>query len=361
MKSIFDPVNIGNLELKNRIVRSATAEMKADAEGALTDGYVPVFEGLAKGGVGAIITGMFGVDEYSGFGPGTPNTYHAGFVQGFRQFADLVHSYGCRIIIQLVHVGAKGMFPEEGKQPLGPSDLSIPRAKPARAMTREEIAALAASFAEAASRCKEAGADGVQIHAAHGYLISQFLSPSTNKRTDEYGGAIENRGRILLEILDAMRASTGGDFPIWVKINCKDLVEESVTMDECVWLCKELEKRGLDAIELSAGMGYDRNTSPSKRIKGEEDEGSFAPEALALAEEAGIPVISTGGFRTPDVIEMWLNKGNIAAIGLSRPLICEPGLVSRWEAGDREKARCISCSRCYRFTKGYGCQVFPAG
>lgn len=358
MKGIFDPINISGLGIKNRIVRSATAEMKADKEGRLTDGYIPVFEDLAKGGVGVIITGMFGVDGNSGFGPGTPNTYNDSFTQGFRKCSDLVHGYDCRIIVQLCHTGAKAMMPDGGAQPLGPSDMALPHAKPARAMTKEEIKELTGSFATAASRCKEAGADGIQIHAAHGYLISQFLSPSTNKREDEYGGPIENRGRILLEILGAMREAVGGGFPIWVKINGKDLVEESITPEECAWLCLELEKHGLDAIELSAGMGYDRNSSPSKRIVEESDEGSFAPEALALADKSGIPVISTGGFRTPEVIERWLNQGNIAAIGMSRPLICEPGLVNRWKEGRIEKARCVSCSKCYRPKAGYGCQVF---
>jgi len=359
MKSIFDPINIGTIEVKNRIVRSATAEMKSDAEGRLTDGYAPIFESLAKGGVGVIITGMFGVDEYSGFGARTPNTYNEAFVSDFRKFADLVHAYGCKIIVQLVHSGAKAV-PDGGRLPYGPSDITLPRAKPAKAMTKQDIADLVESFAIAAVRCKEAGADGVQIHGAHGYLISQFLSPSTNKRTDEYGGAIENRGRILLEMLDAIREEAGNDFPVWIKINCKDLVEESITMEECIWLCAEMEKRGLDAIELSAGMGYGRDTSPSQRIVDENDEGSFAPEALELADRVGIPVISTGGYRTPDVIERWLNKGKIEAIGLSRPLICEPDLVNRWEEGSREKARCISCSGCYRPKNGYGCQAFPA-
>ena len=356
MKTIFDPIMIGSIFAKNRIVRSATAEMKADEHGRITDGYGPIFEDLAKGGTGVIITGMFGVDANSGFGGRTPNAYNENFVRDFRNLADMVHAYDCRIVVQLVHSGAKAV-PEGGGAPLGPSDMTLPRAKPAKAMTKQDVEALAESFASAAARCKEAGADGVQIHGAHGYLISQFLSPSTNKRTDEYGGDIVGRGRILLEMLDAMRRAVGQDFPIWIKINCKDLVEESITLDECIWLCMEMEKRGLSAIELSAGMGYGRDSSPSKLIKDENDEGSFAAEALILAEKVDIPVISTGGFRTPDVIESWLNKGKIEGIGLSRPLICEPDLVLRWQGGDRKKARCISCSGCYRAKNGYGCQA----
>jgi len=356
MKSIFDPIPIGGLDLKNRIVRSATAEMAADVEGRITGAYMPIYRSLAEGGVGVIITGMMSINKKGRIGI-LPNTYNDSFVQDFQSLVEMVHSYGCKLIVQLVHCGVKAAMPEESDPPLGPSE-TVPPARPARAMAKRDIVALAEDFARAAARCKEAGADGVQIHAAHGYLISQFLSPSTNKREDEYGGDIANRGRILFEVYDAVRRATGEGFPLWIKINCTDLVEESITLEECIWLCGEMEKRGLDAIELSAGMGHDRNSSPSKRIMGEEDEGSFASEAVALAEKVSIPVISTGGFRSPAVIETWLNKGGIEAIGFSRALICEPDLASRWEKGDKEKARCVSCSRCYRPKAGYGCQVF---
>jgi len=261
--------------------------------------------------------------------------------------------------VQLVHSGAKATPPDGNGQPLGPSEITLIPDKPARAMTKAEIADLAVSFAKAAARCREAGADGVQIHGAHGYLISQFLSPYCNKRDDEYGGEIANRGRVALELLDAMRLETGGDYPIWIKINSKDLVEESITMQECVWLCKEMERRGLQAIELSAGLGFGRTTSPSKLIASESEEGSFAPEALVMAEQASIPVISVGGFRTPDVMDEWLNKGRLEAIALCRPLICEPDLVKRWREGDRTKARCESCNKCYRLKDGLRCHLFP--
>ena len=360
MKSIFDQMQMGPLLVKNRLIRSATAEMKCDGEGRITAGYKDIFSSLAKGGVGLIITGMFAVDENAGFGERTPNTYNDTFVGELQKLADLVHAHDCKIVVQLVHCGAKAMQAQGSSQPMGPSAITLPHARPARAMTISEIKDVEESFAKAAAKCKEAGADGVQIHGAHGYLISQFLSPSCNKRSDAYGGEIANRGRIVIEMLDAMRREVGATYPIWIKVNCKDLVEESITLAECIWLCVEMEKHGLSAIELSAGMGHGRDSSPSKRITSEDDEGSFAPEAIALAEKVGIPVISTGGFRSPALIDMWLNKGGIEAIGLSRPLICEPDLVNRWAFRDKEKARCVSCSKCYRPAAGYGCQVFPS-
>ena len=356
LKTIFDPTRFGNIDAKNRIVRSATAESYAEGADRLTGANMRTYEELAKGEVGVIITGMFGVDRKSGVHQRMPNVYDAGFVPEFRKIVNMAHFNNCKIVVQLVHSGAKANMPEGGGQPLGPSAITLTPNNPARAMTRQEIADLIAGFGKAAALCKAAGADGVQIHGAHGYLISQFLSPHCNKRDDEYGGDIANRGRIVLECLGAMRRETGGNYPVWIKINCHDLVEESIAMEECVWLCKELEEGGMQAVELSAGLGLGRSTSPSKVIAEESDEGSFAREALELAERLKIPVISTGGFRTPGVMEQWLNKGDIAGIGLCRPLIREPGLVKRWLEGDRAKSHCISCNRCYRLKDGLKCQ-----
>jgi len=358
MKSIFDPVSIGSITAKNRLIRSATAESYAEGGRRLSGVKTRLYEDLAKGGIGVIITGMFGVDRNSGASPTMPKTGDDVFVPAMREIVDLVHSYDCKLVVQLVHSGAKGFPAEVGGQPVGPSDDTLVPDRPARAMTKAEIADLVESFARAAAKCKEAGADGVQIHGAHGYLISQFLSPHCNKRSDEYGGDIANRGRIVLELLEAMRRETGGDYPIWIKINGKDLVENSITMEECIWLCRELESRGLEAIELSAGLGFGRSTSPSKLIESVDDEGSFAPEALTMAEAVSIPVISVGGFKTPDVMDKWLNKGKIEAIALCRPLISEPKLAKRWQDGDREKARCISCNKCYRLKDGLKCHSF---
>lgn len=356
MKSIFDPTRFGNIDAKNRIIRSATAESYAEGADRLTGANMLTYEELIKGEVGVIITGMFGVEKNSGAHHRMPNIFDAGFVPEFRKIVNMAHVNNCKIVVQLVHCGAKTLMPEGGGQAMAPSDITLTPNNPARAMTKREIADLISDFGKAAALCKAAGADGAQIHGAHGYLISQFLSPFCNKREDEYGGDIANRGRIVLECLGAMRRETGGNYPVWIKINCNDLVEESIAMEECAWLCKELEEGGLQAVELSAGLGLGRSTSPSKLIAEESDEGSFAREALTLADQLMIPVISTGGFRTPEVMDYWLNQGNIAGLGLCRPLIREPGLVRRWLEGDRTKSHCISCNRCYRLKDGLKCQ-----
>lgn len=357
MKKLAEAVQIGGLSLKNRTVRSATLEMGCLEDGRLNDKLGQVYADLARGGVAAIITGMMGVDENSRAYGGMADTREESFVPALRKIIEPVHKQGCKLIVQIAHCGIKaGIF--SGTGPLGPSALPLPDGKSSVAMSADEIKRLAASFAEAALRCKEAGADGVELHAAHGYLLSQFLSPFLNQRTDEYGGGIEGRSRALFEVYRAARAAVGPDYPIWVKINCKDLVEPSTTPEEFAWVCEKLATEGIDAIEVSGGLGMSLESAPMQVIKKPEQEGTFAPEALAVAARVSAPVISVGGFRSPDKIEEWLNKGNIAAVALSRPLMSDPDLPGRWQKGERAKARCISCNKCFRPTKGFGCQVF---
>ena len=357
MKTIHDTVGIGGVALKNRIIRSATFERPMDPEGRFASTLIPIYEALAAGGVGAIITGMVGVDENSRVAPSMILACQGTFVSELGKVADRVHALGCKLVVQLVHCGQKAS-PDNGGRPLGPSENEIRPGETARAMSWENISAVVAAYAEAARRCKEAGADAVQMHCAHGYLVSQFLSPYFNKRTDEFGGDIAGRAHVAFLVYEAIRQAVGGDFSIWAKINCTDLTEPSLTPEESRWVCKELATRGLDAVELSGGVSVNAKSSSAQVIKDESEEGCFTREALALAEAVAIPVISVCGYRTPTVIEDRLNQGNIAAISMSRPLICEPGLVNRWADGDAAKARCISCNKCFRPKNGFGCQAF---
>ena len=357
MKNLFEPINIGQLNLKNRFVRSATFEIFHVEPTQVYDELYRIYSDLAEGGVGLIITGMMGVDDYSHISPLMIKTHKEDFVPSMRRITDMVHVHGAKIMVQLCSAGAKAELDGKG-QPLGPSEYVQPSGVQAKAMTKEDIKALVESFAKAAVKCKEAEVDGVELHSAHGYLLSQFLSPYFNKRTDEYGGSLENRARLVYEVLDAVREAVGQEYPVWIKINSSDLVEETTTLTEYISVCKELEKRGIDAIEFSAGIGQGWKSSPIKRIKTEEDEGSFAQEAIELAENVSVPVISVGGYRTPRIINEWLTKGGIEAIALSRPLICEPALINAWKEGRQEKAKCISCNKCFIPQGTFACQIF---
>lgn len=343
MKKLFESATVGGLSLRNRFIRSATFEYVYDNENEIfADRLLPMYEKLAGNGVAAIITGMVGVDENSRVGSVMVKAYAQSFVPELAKLADGVHALGTKLIVQINHCGQKARQIDGGGSPLGPSD-----AENVRGMSREQIRSVVASFAETAARCKEAGADAVQIHAAHGYLLSEFLNPYFNKRTDEYGGNIKGRAGIVLEVYDAIRETVGKDYPVWIKINSKDLTEPSITPEEFQWVCGELDKHGIDAIEVSGGAMVSPESASTPLIKKEADEGYFAREALKVAETATASVISVCGYRTPDVIEKWLNEGKIEAISLCRPLISEPDLVGRWESGDMRKARCISCSKCF--------------
>ena len=347
MKSIFDTVNIGGLTLKNRIVRSATLEGGAE-EGAIIPVLKKIYTELADGGVGLIITGMMGIGDNACLTPHMVKIPKEEFHCAFKEIADAVHGYDCKIVVQISHCGSNAMWIEKGEYPMGPSEREKTLSgKPSKAMTREDIQQAVLDFGKAAERCREAGADGVQIHAAHGYLLAHFLSPYYNKRTDEYGGGIENRARIVFEVLDEIRAKAGVDYPVLIKINYSDLTTPGLNGDECIWVCRELEKRGISAIELSSGLCIDMKSRASQPVKDESEEGSFVEGALKLSSAISIPVISVGGYRTPSVIEKFLNAGNIAAIALCRPLVYEPALVNRWKSQDLSKVKCISCSKCF--------------
>ena len=343
MKKLFEPAIVGGLSLRNRFIRSATFEYVYDNENEVfADRLLPMYEKLAGNGVAAIITGMVGVDENSRAASVMVKAYGQSFVPELARLVDGVHALGTKLIVQINHCGQKARQIDGDGSPLGPSDTEN-----AKGMSRDQIRSLVASFADIAARCKEAGVDAVQIHAAHGYLLSEFLNPYFNKRTDEYGGSIEGRARIVLEVYDAVREAVGKDYPVWIKINSKDLTDPSISPEEFQWVCAELDKRGIAAIEVSGGAMISPESASTPLIKKEADEGYFAREALKVAEKVTASVISVCGYRTPDVIEQWLNKGKIEAISLCRPLISEPDLVGRWERGDMRKARCISCSKCF--------------
>ena len=351
MKKVFEPVKLGGLTIKNRLVRSATLEMGGACDGAASPLLDKIYEDLAQGGAGLIITGMMGISNDCRTLPDMVNTDEESFVPRFSEITRRVHQKGGKICVQLAHCGVKSAVPH-GSPPLGPS----PAGGQPREAEKQDLKRIGRQFAQAAYKCRQANADAVQIHAAHGYLISEFLSPYFNRRTDEYGGCLPNRARLLCEVYGAVRDAVGTGFPVLIKINYSDLTQPGLTGEECVEICRALYARGLDAAEISSGIGVSVQSMPARFVKDEEGEGYFREGARHVARDAGIPVISVGGYRTPGVIERVLSGGEIAAVSMCRPFIREPGLVRRWENGDLGKARCISCGRCSHVTT-HGCPV----
>jgi 2,4-dienoyl-CoA reductase-like NADH-dependent reductase (Old Yellow Enzyme family) len=219
----------------------------------------------------------------------------------------------------------------------------------AQEMTLEDIKAAVEAFGNAAGRAREAGFDGVQIHAAHSYLLSQFLSPAFNQRDDAYGGPIKNRVRILVEVVEAIRKRVGQDYPLLIKINSRDFLEGGLELEDALRAGAMLKEAGLDAIEISGGTYASGELMPIRKgIKKEEDEAYFKTEARAFKEQIDLPIILVGGIRSFHIAEGIVNDHIADYISLCRPLIREPALINRWRSGDLNKSTCVSDTKCLR-------------
>lgn len=356
MKKIFEPVDLGQLNIKNRLIRSATFEGGTISDGEITPQLGQIYAALADGGTGLIISGMMGVGHNSRAFSAMARIDSESFHHRMAELVEIVHNHGSKLVVQLSHCGAKATVLDEGNQPWAPSPCEAIRGLPAKEMNAAEIQQLIRDFGQAARRCKEAGADGVEIHSGHGYLLSQFLSPYYNKRQDAYGGSIENRARFLLEIYDEIRRQAGPDFPLLIKINYSDLITPGLTGEECGYICRELDARGIDALEISSGLSVNKASATSQPVR-DTSTGLYSEGALDIADQIQAAVISVGGYRTLSTVTDILNRGNITAMALSRPLICEPNLPNQWRTGTKDDSRCISCNRCFK--GAYGCKAFP--
>lgn len=360
MKTLFEETRLGNLTVKNRFARSATWENLATEGGHLTDKLYEIHEELAKGDVGLIITGYANIVKEEQPNPGMIGMYDDSFIDEYRKLTDSVHKHGTRIIMQLAYGGTKTTFNVGERVIYAPSEVAERGTKvTGKAMTKDEIDYIVNAFADAGRRAKESGFDGVEIHGAHTYLINQFLSPYYNRRTDEYGGNLENRMRFLLETYHKMREKVGEDFPIWVKLTSTEFFEGGLTFDETRLICKKLEEIGIDAIEVSGNIHGKAKSMVGQVFDGYgiQEEGYFLEYAKIISNEVNVPIITVGGFKDIDNMEKILNETNISCFALSRPLLAEPSLIKRWKDGDKRPAKCIRCSKC-RTSEGNYCTVF---
>jgi 2,4-dienoyl-CoA reductase-like NADH-dependent reductase (Old Yellow Enzyme family) len=349
MRTLFDETTIRSMTLKNRFVRSATWENMADASGRMTEPLFRTYEELARGGVGMIITGYAFPLREEQPSPGMMGIYDDSFVENYRPLTAMVHGHDSRIVLQIAYGGSQTGYQPEERVIWGPSavaDLAF-KVVPQQ-MSEDNIQNLIRAYGAAAVRARSAGFDGVQIHAAHGYLLSQFLCPYYNRRTDRYGGSRENRARIVLEIHEEVRRKVGDDYPVMIKVNAEDFIENGATFDDCRYLCGELAARGIDAIEVSCGTFASGKRGPCRMgIDAPEKEGYNADHAARIARETQVPVMLVGGLRSPEVMETLLETTSLGYFSMARPFIAEPHLVNRWRGGDRRPARCISCNGCF--------------
>ena len=341
MGTLFESSKIGNLTLPNRFIRSATWAGMADDDGKCTVRMIELMSKLAKGGVGLIITGHTYVHQNGRHSPWQLGIDKDELIPSLQNMTGAVHEAGGRIAVQLGYGGAY---------------LSKSRV---RSMSISDIQELIKAYAQAAIRAKEASFDAVQIFAAHGFFLSQLLCPRYNDRTDQYGGNIQNRARMLLEVLGAVRNAVGPSYPVLVKLNSHDFVENGLSLEDALQVSLMLEKGGIDAIEISGGL---LNNPKALRddIKSEEDEAYFQNEARAFKEKIKVPLILVGGIRSYNVARQLIEQGVADYISMCRPFICEPDLINRWQTGNLTKAACISCNNCVEQAQaGYGISCIP--
>lgn len=348
---VFEEFRIGGLTLENRFVRSATWIGMADDNGHVTDRMMECMKELALGGVGLIITGHAYVRKDGQASPWQLSVDSDECIPGLRDMAKLVRESGSRLCVQIAHAGAN-VFPRAtGGAGKGPSALSGEGLPDCGELSREEIADLVTSFAEAARRVQQAGVDCVQIHGAHGYGISQFLSPFYNRRTDEYGGSIENRARFVREIVRAMRAAVGPEFPIFIKLNSEDFTEPGLSRADMRAVVNMLAEDGLDCVEMSGGTLHSppklRPVRPGD-FSAPENQVWYQQAAREYQKECTLPLMLVGGIRDVQVADTLVADGVCDCISLSRVLVREPGIINRWKNGDLAPSNCISDNLCFR-------------
>lgn len=342
MTTLWQPWRLGDLVVPNRIVRSATWEGLADEQGRPLPGLEALLARIAAGGAGLVVVGFSFVDPAGKALTGQTGIHADDLLPGLAALARAIAREGARSAIQIGHCGPQ-LWPVLAGQGLVPE---APSATPegAAALSEERIQALIQVHARAAWRAREAGFDSVQLHAAHGYLLSAFLSPLANRRSDRWGGSLENRARLPLEVVAAARAAVGPGFPLWAKWNCQDFVPGGLSEPDSLEAAARAAAAGLDALEVSGGCLAAGPLGPTRGP--DAPEGYFAEAAARFARRLPIPVGSVGGVRTPSGAQALFDRG-LAFAALSRPLIRQPDLPLAWRADPAARALCSSCNRCF--------------
>lgn len=322
MSLLLTPLQSGSLTLPNRLVMPPMATSKAEPNGKVSQGLLDYYAEKSQGGYIPLI-----IVEHSFIHPEGKASENqlsiAGddVVEPLKKLAEVLHRNGSKGVLQINHAGSLTTEKVTGAVPTGPSPVINPRKAEElpRELTQKEITAIIEAFWNAARRVKEAGFDGVEIHSAHGYLLNQFFSPLTNKRTDEYGGDVHNRIRIHLQVIEAVRTAVGKDFPLLLRLGASDYTEGGTTLEDSLIAAQEFEKAGVDILDISGGFsGYS--------VPGLTGQGYFAPLTEAIKKAVSIPVILTGGITEASAAEQLLADGKADLIGVGRAMLGD----SKW-------------------------------
>lgn len=366
--NLFAPLKIGTLTIRNRVIMSSMGCGTANKDGKVSDRQIAYFTERARGGVGLIITGTTRVNGDTGIMPANQISVECDEnIPSIRRLVDSIHEQGAAIFLQLNHPGNQTYPRVIGGQPtVGPSGIPSQLSKaPCRPMTVEEIRSLVNDYAAGAARAKAAGVDGVELHCAHGYLLNQFLSPYTNRRTDEYGGTMEKRAQIVKEIILAVRERVGRDFPVTMRITVEEFLDRSsfphdnkgITLEEGVALCKYLVPFGLDAVNVTAGTYETMNTSWEPTSY---QEGWKLYLAEAVKKEVDVPVFGVGTIRNPAFANSVIAEGRVDAVCIARGNLADPEWCNKAKSGrEKEIRRCVSCLFCIDELTSHGGQGMP--
>ncbi len=380
MKNVFEEVKIGNITFKNRIIRSATHEGMADEDGKPTEMLIRKYEALAKGEVGAIITGYVGIQQ-NGKAPlcNMLMINSDEHIDAYKEMVKKVHRYNTPIIMQIAHCGRQTRSKITGFPTVAPSPIrdNLYREDLPLQLSESEIKDIINNFVLCIERAQKAEFDGVQLHLAHGYLLSSFLSPHMNKRKDRWGGNTENRFRIINEILELSRKKVG-NYPILVKINAYEKSKDGMKIEEAVKIAKYLEQSGCDAIEVSCGIAEEgfitaRGDFPYNMIfrhnyKIKKIPKFFHPllkpllkltmsspkphflynlsDAEEIKRHVRIPVIVVGGIRKFEEIKNIVEQDRCDFVSMSRPFIIEADIVKKFKEYKQNESKCINCNYC---------------
>ena len=354
-KPLASPFSIGPATLRNRILMAPITTNYADEAGNVTDKTLGFYGERARGGAGALIFEALSVSEQAKLTIRGYDLHNDNFIEGLAQVTDLVHQSGARVFAQLCHAGPKARSALNGLQSVSASEVAVKVGDPPRAVTRSEISQIVDQFAAAAVRARRAGFDGIELHAAHFYLLSAFLSGHLNRRSDEYGGSVENRSRLVCDIVRAVKAHAGGDFPVLCRIHAKETLPDGIDEAQAQQIARLLEAAGVDAIHVSAGtVEVDPRIARfySIRVGGpttkECSPGCFVPYAAVVKQAVSVPVIAVGKLNDPIVAEEVIRTGAADLVAIGRGMIADPYLPQKMLTGRWDDiVKCTDCLSCH--------------
>lgn len=342
MPGLFEPFIINRLQIKNRFVRSATVD-NLGQDGRVTEIQLKRYAELARGEVGLICSSGLFPSQDGWAAPGQPGIHRDEMIPSLEKLVRAVHENGGKIAAQLMHAGWFGNPAVSGLPVIGPSAMVNPaNGRPVRELSSDEIYEHVDQYIQAGRRAVEAGFDAVQLHGAHGWLISAFLSPVTNRRQDEWGGSPEKRAAFVLRITEGLRRVVGPDYPIWIKLGLKDYHPQGRPLSEGIHTAKMLVESGMDAIEVSEGI----EEQPFHHIRQDARIPYYLDECRQARLSLKVPLILVGGMRKLGDMQQVLDEGIADAVSLCRPFIMDPHIVRKFHEKAVDTSECTSCNEC---------------